>query len=184
LLTGTNTLGVGAVETVTLVVRFNMNGSLLTNLYNYGVATSSLPDGTIISSDTTNTGNNPDLDDDGNPNEPGENIPTEFGPIKENPEDPEFNIPQGFSPNGDGVNDEFVIRGISRYPNNKLTIINRWGNVVYEKDSYDNTWNGKSTQGIRFGGDELPDGTYFYILDLGNGEKPYKGYIYISKTIK
>ena len=185
LLTGTNTLSVGSIQTVTLVVNFNMNGSSLTSLYNYGVATSSSSNGTIISSDTTNAGNNPDTDDDGNPNEPSDNIPTEFSPVKENPDAPEsFNIPQGFSPNGDGVNDVFVIRGISKYPNNKLTIINRWGNVVFEKDNYDNTWDGKSTQGIRFGGDELPDGTYFYILDLGNNEKPYKGFIYISKTIK
>jgi gliding motility-associated-like protein len=185
LLTGTNTLSVGSIQTVTLVVNFNMNGSSLSSLYNYGIATSSSSNGTIISSDTTNVGNNPDTDDDGNPNEPGENIPTEFSPVKENPDEPEsFNIPQGFSPNGDGVNDVFVIRGISIYPNNKLTIINRWGNVVFEKDNYDNTWDGKSTQGIRFGGDELPDGTYFYILDLGNNEKPYKGFIYISKTIK
>jgi gliding motility-associated-like protein len=185
LLTGTNTLSVGSIQTVTLVVNFNMNGSSLSSLYNYGIATSSSSNGTIISSDTTNVGNNPDTDDDGNPNEPGDNIPTEFSPVKENPDEPEsFNIPQGFSPNGDGVNDVFVIRGISIYPNNKLTIINRWGNVVFEKDNYDNTWDGKSTQGIRFGGDELPDGTYFYILDLGNNEKPYKGFIYISKTIK
>jgi gliding motility-associated-like protein len=77
-----------------------------------------------------------------------------------------------------------VIRGISNYPNNKLTILNRWGNVVFEKDNYENTWDGKSMQGIRFGGDDLPDGTYFYLLDLGNGEKPYTGFIYISKTIK
>jgi gliding motility-associated-like protein len=185
LLTGTNTLTVGSIQTVTLVVNFNMNGSSLSSLYNYGIATSSSSNGTIISSDTTNVGNNPDTDDDGNPNEPGDNIPTEFSPVKENPDEPEsFNIPQGFSPNGDGVNDVFVIRGISKYPNNKLTILNRWGNVVFEKDNYDNTWDGKSTQGIRFGGDELPDGTYFYLFDLGNGEKPYTGFIYISKTIK
>jgi len=185
LLTGTNTLTVGSIQTVTVVVKFNMNGSSLTSLYNYGVATSSSSNGTIISSDTTNAGNNPDTDDDGNPNEPADNIPTEFSPVNENPDEPEvFNIPQGFSPNGDGVNDVFVIRGISNYPNNKITILNRWGSVVFEKDNYDNTWDGKSMQGIRFGGDDLPDGTYFYLLDLGNGEKPYTGFIYISKTIK
>ncbi len=183
LLTGTNTLTVGEIATVKLVINFTMNNSTLTSLFNYGVAIT-LGSGGSFSADTTNTGTIPDTDGDGNPNEFGENIPTEFVPLNDVYEDPGFNIPQGFSPNGDGVNDLFVIRGISKYPNNKFTILNRWGSVVYKMDGYDNTWNGKSSEGIRFGGDDLPDGTYFYILDLGNDEKPYKGFIYINKTVK
>lgn len=183
LLVGTNTLAVGATETVTLVVTYNMNGSSLTTLYNSGVATTSDAGG-AVSSDTTNTGNNPDTNGNGNPNEPGENIPTSFEPLPDVVTNPDFNIPQGFSPNGDGVNDLFVIKGLNAFPNNKLSILNRWGNIVYKMDSYDNTWNGKSGEGMRFGGDDLPEGTYFYILDLGNDEKPYKGYIYLNKTIK
>ena len=93
-------------------------------------------------------------------------------------------IPKGFSPNEDGVNDTWVIPGIENYPNNVMTILNRWGNVVYKGAGYDNVnvvWNGKSSEGVRFGGDDLPEGTYFYILELGTDEPALKGYIYLKK---
>lgn len=93
----------------------------------------------------------------------------------------DFHIPEGFSPNGDGINDLFVIRGILNYPNNTFVIFNRWGNKIYESNSYKNTWNGTSTSGLRIGGDELPVGTYFYILDLKDGSDIFKGTIYLNK---
>lgn len=92
-----------------------------------------------------------------------------------------FNIPEGFSPNGDGINDLFVIRGIDYYPDNTFTIFNRWGNKVFSANPYENTWDGTSTTGLRVGGDQLPVGTYFYILDLGDGTDVYKGTIYLNK---
>lgn len=95
--------------------------------------------------------------------------------------DCDFNIPKGFSPNDDGINDKFVIRGIDRYPNNTIIIYNRWGNKVFEASPYQNTWDGRSDFGLRIGGDQLPDGTYFCILDLGDGSDIYKSYIYIKK---
>ena len=93
----------------------------------------------------------------------------------------DFFIPEGFSPNGDGINDDFVIRGISNFPDNKFDIFNRWGNKVFEANPYKSTWDGKATKGIRVGGDELPVGTYFYILDLGDGTPVYKGTIYLNR---
>ncbi|HTL83054.1 MAG TPA: ice-binding family protein [Bacteroidia bacterium] len=93
----------------------------------------------------------------------------------------DFNIPEGFSPNGDGVNDLFVIRGIEFFPQNTFTIYNRWGNEVFSANPYTNTWDGKATKGITVGGDVLPVGTYFYILDLGNGTPVYKGTIYLNQ---
>ncbi len=92
-----------------------------------------------------------------------------------------LNIPEGFSPNSDGTNDLYVIQGIGNYPKNKFSIFNRWGNQVFEAAPYTNTWNGKSTEGLRIGGDELPVGTYFYILDLGDGSPVKKGYIYLNR---
>ncbi|MES2627950.1 MAG: ice-binding family protein, partial [Bacteroidota bacterium] len=92
-----------------------------------------------------------------------------------------FKIPGGFSPNGDGTNDRFVIAGIEYYPTNTLTVFNRWGDKVYETDSYSNNWNGDSNRGLRVGSNELPAGTYFYVLDLGDGSAAYKGTIYLSK---
>ncbi len=93
----------------------------------------------------------------------------------------DFNIPEGFSPNGDGINDVFVIRGIDYYPQNKFDIFNRWGNKVFEAKPYQNNWDGKTSQGLRVGGDDLPVGTYFYFLDLGNNTPIYKGTIYLNK---
>jgi gliding motility-associated-like protein len=80
----------------------------------------------------------------------------------------------GFSPNDDGFNDIFEIVGLEKYPTNKLMIFNRYGNQVYEAEPYKNDWNG------RFDGKVLIDGTYFYILELGNGVKK-SGYIQIHR---
>jgi gliding motility-associated-like protein/uncharacterized repeat protein (TIGR01451 family) len=93
----------------------------------------------------------------------------------------DFFIPEGFSPNGDGVNDLFVIRGILNYSENTFMIFNRWGDKVFEASPYQNTWDGKCAKGLRMGGDELPTGTYFYILDLKDGSDVYKGTIYLNK---
>lgn len=93
----------------------------------------------------------------------------------------DFFIPEGFSPNGDGINDVFVIRGILNFPENTFVIFNRWGNKIYETSSYKNTWDGKTTLGLRVGGDELPIGTYFYVLDLKDGSDVFKGTIYLNR---
>ncbi|MGM0650829.1 MAG: gliding motility-associated C-terminal domain-containing protein, partial [Bacteroidota bacterium] len=93
----------------------------------------------------------------------------------------DINIPEGFSPNGDGVNDEFVIRGIDLYSQNTLVIFNRWGDKVFEASPYTNNWDGSSEMGIRIGDGKLPVGTYFYIFDLGDGSDVYKGTIYLNR---
>lgn len=91
-------------------------------------------------------------------------------------------VPEGFSPNGDGTNDVLVVKGISKYPDNKIVIFNRWGNVVFEGNADLNKWDGKSNAGTKIGGDDLPVGTYFYILDLKtDGKKNLKGYIYLQR---
>jgi len=98
--------------------------------------------------------------------------------------DDEFFIPEGFSPNNDGINDLFEIVGIGKYPNNNITIINRWGNKVFEAAPYNGDWDGTNQFGVSFG-EKLPSGTYFYILDLGaagpNGKQEIKGYIYLNR---
>ncbi|RKN10771.1 DUF11 domain-containing protein [Aquimarina sp. BL5] len=87
-----------------------------------------------------------------------------------------------FSPNNDGVNEQFYIDCIDRYPNNKLTIYNRWGNIVYQKDGYDNTFDGTSNgRAVLYTEDKLPVGTYYYILDLGDGNEPKAGWLYINR---
>ena len=90
-------------------------------------------------------------------------------------------IPNGFSPDGDGTNDYFVITDIGNYPSNHFWVYNRWGNLVYDKKTYDNSWDGKlNVNGLVYG-DNLPEGTYFYILDLGDNTDKYQGYIIIKR---
>ena len=80
-----------------------------------------------------------------------------------------------FSPNGDGFNDFLVINCIENYPNNTLEIFDRYGNQVYKAIRYDNSWNGTGKSG------DLPKGTYYYILDLGDGSAIEKGWIQIIR---
>lgn len=93
----------------------------------------------------------------------------------------ELHIPNGFSPNGDGVNDLFIIRGIDEYPSNQFEIFNRWGNKVFGSSPYQNNWDGTSSEGVQVGSGNLPAGTYFYVLDLGDGTSIYKGTIYLNR---
>lgn len=66
------------------------------------------------------------------------------------------------TPNGDGLNDYLVIEEITRGRSVKFILINRWGTEVYHEDQYDGQWHGQSD-----GGDPLPDGTYYYIIQEG-----------------
>jgi gliding motility-associated-like protein len=80
----------------------------------------------------------------------------------------------GFSPNGDNVNDYFTIEGIQNYPDNRVTVFNRQGIVVFDKEGYRNDWNGT------WNSKNLPDGTYFYMFEDGKGEKKV-GYVQIRR---
>lgn len=80
-------------------------------------------------------------------------------------------IPNVFSPNTDGDNDVFEILGIEKNPNSVLEVYNRWGTLVYRNENYQNNWDGKHYKN----GKLVPDGTYFYILNVTRKEKVYKG---------
>ncbi len=66
----------------------------------------------------------------------------------------DLDIPNIFTPNNDGVNDYFVIRNIEKCSNNHLVIKNRNGNTVFERNNYQNDWDGRN----------LTDGVYFFFL--------------------
>jgi gliding motility-associated-like protein len=100
----------------------------------------------------------------------------------------EFNfiIPEAFSPNGDNINDYFEIIGIEWYEGNYIEIYNRWGHKVYQASNYGinimpKFWDGKPNIGIRLGNEDLPSGTYFYVLDLANGEPRIAGSVYLDR---
>jgi gliding motility-associated-like protein len=93
---------------------------------------------------------------------------------------PDITVYNGISKNNDGANDFFEIGCINDFPNNSVRIFNRAGTLVYEAKYYDNQetfFNGISNKGINLLGNELPSGTYFYIIDKGDGSKPKTGYL-------
>jgi gliding motility-associated-like protein len=84
-------------------------------------------------------------------------------------------IPNVITPNNDGFNDFWHIENIQFFPSNKLVILNRWGDLVYESLYYNNDWNGEYGNGL------LPAGTYYYILDLGQEYGIFKGDVTIIR---
>lgn len=74
-------------------------------------------------------------------------------------------IPTGFSPNGDLQNDTFEIPEIIGLEAN-VVIFNRWGDKVFQSESYQNDWDGSCQTEFCVGNGQLPEGTYFYTIDI------------------
>jgi len=87
-----------------------------------------------------------------------------------------------FSPNGDGMNDLFTVRCIDKYPNNVVNIYNRVGQLVFTANGYNNTWNGVSNVANSINKSSgLPAGTYYYAIELGDGDRTLTGWVYIAR---
>ena len=89
-------------------------------------------------------------------------------------------VPEGFSPNGDNSNEVLIIPNLSNYPDHVFKVFNRWGVEVYKASPYNNDWDGTMQGKMAVGKDVLPEGTYFYILEL-DGDHVVKGYIYLTR---
>jgi gliding motility-associated-like protein len=90
-------------------------------------------------------------------------------------------IPNAISPNGDFKNDVWKLEFIDiLFPNAHVDIFNEWGQLLFESDGYDIPWDGK------FNNEFVPDGTYYYIIDLrdsGDPEKDiFKGTLLVLKS--
>ncbi|MDY0989466.1 gliding motility-associated C-terminal domain-containing protein [Flavobacterium sp. CFBP9031] len=100
--------------------------------------------------------------------------------------DSDLIIYNAVSPNGDGINDSFYIKGINKYPDNRVEIYNRWGVKVYDATSYNE--NDVMFKGYSDGrstvkrGEGLPAGTYFYVLKYNKNNTIIEntGYLYIA----
>ncbi len=99
---------------------------------------------------------------------------------------PEDLTKYGFSPDGDGINEFWEIMNIEQYPDNVVTIFNRWGDVVFQINGYDNSsnvFNGEANQLTGMGADKLPAGTYFFNIQI-NGDhnlSKTKGYLVLKR---
>lgn len=82
------------------------------------------------------------------------------------------NIPKGVSPNGDGDNDEFDLTGFNV---RRLEIFNRYGTKVNSFTNYTKEWRGQSDSG-----NDLPDGTYYYVIER-EGLKTATGWVQINR---
>ncbi len=92
-------------------------------------------------------------------------------------------LPNVIFPTGPtGANRYFIVEVLKKCPDafgpkpTKLTVFNRWGDVVYKSNDYQNNWDGVNTSG-----QPLPEGSYYYLLDLGSQSAPVKGYVVIMR---
>ncbi|WP_108869779.1 gliding motility-associated C-terminal domain-containing protein [Aquimarina aquimarini] len=92
----------------------------------------------------------------------------------------------GFSPDGDGINEFWEIDAIENYPNNKVSIFNRWGDLVFEIEGYNNTsrvFTGIANRKRGIGGDQLPEGTYFFRIKIEGAHRKKKidGFVVLKR---
>ncbi|AYA36008.1 PKD domain-containing protein [Hymenobacter oligotrophus] len=73
---------------------------------------------------------------------------------------PPIRIPNAFTPNGDGRDDTWQIEFIEQFPENTVSVFNRWGNRVFSANNYgrSNEWRGD------INGQPAPVGTYYYVV--------------------
>lgn len=92
-----------------------------------------------------------------------------------------LNFPEFISPNGDFSNDDWYLGDLSAYPENELTIMNRWGDPLYHAKPYNNDWHGQTNMGIPAMTQGVTDGTYFFVFIASPGAEPVKGFIEVRK---
>jgi|TARA_B100001964_G_scaffold99512_1_gene111113 gliding motility-associated-like protein len=85
-------------------------------------------------------------------------------------------IPNVFTPNNSGTNNVWELENAFLYKESTITIYGRFGKKVYESVGYDTPWDGTNNKGRA-----VPDGTYFYIINLGNGHDPIRGTVTIIR---
>lgn len=85
--------------------------------------------------------------------------------------DPNIRIPNAFSPNGDGINDRWEIPALRAYPDCRVEIYNRWGQIVFNSRGYTTPWNGTWNDRL------LPVGTYYYVITGAGSFKPFTGWV-------
>jgi len=100
-------------------------------------------------------------------------------------------IPDAFSPNDDNIHDYFQIYCMEHFPNAKMYIFDQLGNKLFEKEHYGNLefwgshdrawWDGRTTNraATSTSGGKVSPGTYYYVINLGNGEIK-KSFVFVS----
>ena len=79
--------------------------------------------------------------------------------------------PNIITANSDGINDLLIFKYLEFYPDNQLSVLNRWGNTVLYQDSYKNDWDGE----------DLSEGIYFFLLKIPEINKEYQGFFHLER---
>jgi gliding motility-associated-like protein len=78
------------------------------------------------------------------------------------------------TPNNDGTNETFIVPCLDGLEGTKFAVYNRWGDSMYENDNYKNDWGGT------YNGAPVPDATYFYIMELADGQR-FQGFVEVRR---
>ncbi len=171
-------LAPGEIDSSTFTASYELteNDIITGAVVNQAFATGQNPSGIDVldfSDDPTNNTNTDD-DDDGD---------GEDETITELLNEDEFIIYEVITPNGDGLNDEFRVSGLNKFPNNTMTIYNRWGAKVFKANGYEQPGT-PLFKGISKGKEKtLPTGTYYFTLEYQNSVglvELKSGYLYIN----
>jgi len=84
------------------------------------------------------------------------------------------------APNSSGDNRFMRIFNLPK--GNRVSIFNRWGDLIFKVDEYDNEIPGKRFEGISHDGKGLPSGTYFYSIEFESGVRPLTGYLSLKQS--
>ena len=85
-----------------------------------------------------------------------------------------FFIATAITPNGDGSNDEWVVGGLEYFPESTVSVINRWGQVIYESKGYTVPWDGM------YNGQKVPVADYYYLINFNNERDPITGTVTVK----
>jgi len=147
-----------------------------------------------VDTDRDGLGDNVDVDDDNDgvidqddafPLDPNESKDSDVDGIGDNAdpddnndgfEDDKVFISGVLTPGSGGLEDTWKIINIALYPTNRVSVYDKNGQEVFSTTNYKNNWRGTYKNSANL----LPAGSYLYVIDLNNGEKATKGWLYIT----
>jgi gliding motility-associated-like protein len=89
------------------------------------------------------------------------------------------------TPNNDNINDGFFVEGLRNiFLNFKMTIYNRWGNLVWTGNHSKADWDGiANVEKVGAEGTTVPTATYYFVLELNDPDfpEPLVGWVYVAR---
>ena len=102
----------------------------------------------------------------------GDNADTDIG--NDGFPDEELVVSGVLTPNSSGSERFWKVINLEKYPINRVAVFDKNGLPVFSTSNYQNNWSGT------FKNSPLPGGSYYYIINKGNGENQEEGWLYIT----